>query len=541
MELRILIVDDEEIIRIGIQGKIKKMLPQVQIVGLAQDSTEGLEKVKALNPNIIITDIRMPEINGLKFIELVQEINPKIKFVIISGYQDFEYARSAIRLGVKDYLLKPIENQLLYNILMDLQEALKKEDDMQEEYTSLKQKAITGIESLHNKYLTELIYCKDSVMVSQLTENLRSDGISFIHSDFTVLSILISSIDSKSPFSESDLLPLLKFSIRNISEEMLNPLGKAIAFENLRDENQIVLIINHQKQLSPNNSTDLISICNRLIYTLNKHFQILVSIGIGNSYSSITSLPNSYEESYTAVVQKIIMGENKVIQINDLSYPNKIDFFLNDENKMLLSNYIKDGNYKRAFEIVNNTFRYIKDKKLSFSSIKILYIELLLLISKTVNDMGGNLEKVFDYDFLSESYIKQFSNLDELESWLNDCIVSICNYIADLSKSHGKKVVDDIKEFLEKNYHTEISVNDMASKYFLNPNYLSQLFKNEIGESFVNYLTKIRMEKAKDLLINTDLKSYKIAEMVGYSNPRYFGDVFQKYYGMTPTKFREGK
>lgn len=174
-------------------------------------------------------------------------------------------------------------------------------------------------------------------------------------------------------------------------------------------------------------------------------------------------------------------------------------------------------------------------------NIKAIYIELIILFTKTVKESGGTFETLFIEDIASEKFLLQYSCLDSLLDWINNCIDTTCTYIINLKKSSGKKVIDKIIHFINNNYYLNISLNDLGAKYFLNPNYLCQLFKNEIGENFTEYLTQIRIEKAKELLNNTELKSYKVAELVGYNNPRYFSEVFQKIVGVTPTNYRQKK
>lgn len=541
MEIKILIVDDEEIIRDGISKKIQRVMPEASVVGKAQDANEGLEVIKSCNPNIIIVDICMPEIDGLEFISMAKEINKNLKFIIVSGYDNFEYARRGIRLGVEDYLLKPLENEQLKSVLEKLKNKLEEEQNQYSILSELKSKANYSTEFLKNKYLTDLIYYSNEFDVSNILNKLNILKVSFSKPCFTVITIVVSSIDESSPFSEKKDLPLAKFALKNMSEEILSPLGYIVSFENLKYDKQVVLIVNHEEESRSNKSFNLARLCNQLINSIKKYLKVYVAIGIGKSYSDISQVSMSYRESYTAAMQKIILGENVVISYSDIPNTGSIDFYLSNEKKLLLENYMKEGNTDKVLKIINSIFNTIKQKSLSYENIKILYIDLLLLFSKTVKEAGGSWNKIFSEDIFSESYLSRYSSLEQLSGWIKDCVSSICEYISCLKKSYGRKVIDEIKEYINNYYYTEINLNDLSNRYYLNPNYLSQLFKNEVGENFVEYLTKIRVERAKELLLNTDLKSYKIAEMVGYTNHRYFSNVFCKYIGTTPTKFREQK
>ncbi|MCX7842004.1 MAG: response regulator [Clostridia bacterium] len=541
MELKILVVDDEEIIRKGIKTKIERLLPHVKVVGTAQDASEGLEMVKEYRPNIVVTDIRMPETDGLQFIEMARKINSRLKFVIVSGYQDFEYARKALCLGANEYLLKPVENEQLKAILTQLESTLETESSRDTELAALKSQARNGTDYLKNKYLNDLTAHVNDFDVKHITNNLEILGIVFDKRLYTVLNLIILPMDNSFFSSTREDISLAKFAVRNILEELLSPAGLVVTFEHLKEDNQVAVIINHDKALTAAEGFDLHAACGSIVYSINKYLKLSVSLGIGKSYDSIRNVPDSYIESFTAAIQKITMGENKVISFDQLPDSSRIDFFLHEESKLLLINYIKEGNHKKAQEIVGKIFNDIKKQNLTYSNIKLLYIDLMLLFSRTVKESGGSWDKIFREDIFSEKWLVQYSTLDSLYMWLKECILGICSYLENLTKSHGKKVIDEIREFINNYYYTDISLNDMANKYYLNPNYLSQLFKTETGENFIDYLTKVRMDKAKDLLINTDLKALKVAEMVGYPNPRYFSEVFQKYFGSTPTEFRKCK
>lgn len=538
MEIKILIVDDEEIIRDGICKKIERLMPDALVVAKAKNAKEALEIVKSNHPNIIITDIRMPGIDGLQFISMAHNLYKDIKYIIISGYQDFEYARNAIRLGVKDYLVKPIENEQLKDILEKLEKEISEETLQETAISQLKSKANYSIDIIKNKYLTDLTNHSNEFDISQIVKNLEFIDIEFTKRYYTVINILVSELDASSSFSASDF-PLLKFSIRNISQEILAVTGTALVFEHFKNDRQVVVILNHDIDLEADSISGLPKICDNLIYFSKKYLKISLTIGIGGTYENISKLPTSYMESYTACMQRIVLGNNKVIHYCDIPDSNLINFFLSDESKLMLTSYIKDANHKQANIIIDKALSKVNDSNLPYSNIKLLYIDLMLLFNRTVKEAGGSWEKIFIQDIFSDDFLLNYTSLSQLQEWLKNSIVIICEYITSLTKSHGKKVIDEVSDFIDNYYYTQINLSDLANKYYLNPNYLGQLFKNETGENFTDFLSNVRLEKAKNLLLNTELKAYKIAEMVGYNNPRYFGEVFQKNTGLTPTEFRK--
>lgn len=532
--IKILIVDDEEYIRDGIELKIERYIPDVRIIGKAGDAHQALEAVKDHHPDIIITDIRMPETDGLSFIEAVKKMYEDIKFIIISGYQDFNYAKKAITLGVEDYLLKPVKNQELIDIIGKIKNKLTSDEYTRKHFLELKSSQRSNIEFVRNKHLTEIVENTGEFDIEETLKTLERIGISFCNANYTVVSLIFNN-QEKTQASIIDNLSLLKFALINISEELLSPLGRAVAFENVKKENQIIAIVCHSKE----NKSRIPQLCKELLAACNKHLGLNLTIGIGGVCGSLKELNKSYTESLTAASQRIVLNNKNIIQISEVPNSSLISYFLTESDRHLLASHINSNNLEEAFSLIDSIFITLKAKDVSYLNVKALCIDILIQTTKIVKEYGSEWENIFNKDILSDTYLSTFSTLDDLKQFVKDYIKSICSYLANSRKSSGKKAIDEIKEYINKNYHTDINLNDIAGRYYINPNYLSQLFKIETGQKFIDYITKTRIEKAKELLAGTFLKSYEIAEMVGYIDSKYFCNVFSKLVGMSPAKYRE--
>jgi two-component system, response regulator YesN len=534
--LKILIIDDEELIRDGVAIKLERLMPDVHVIGKAQDAHQALEIIKINVPDIILTDIRMPEIDGLKLIEMVKEEYPGIRFVVISGYQDFEYAKKSISLNVGDYLLKPIDNIELKNIIEKLDFEINQEKQKNEYLLNLKSNANSSTYFLRNKYLTDAIYFAGEFEIDYIKKALEKIQICFPEMYYTVITLIIDNIDCLPGFPGKKDISLAKFAIINIVEESLSSFETVAAFENLKKENQIVAIINHKNSCS---SSRLVLECQKLQKSLSSFLKVNATIGIGKSYSDINLLNNSYIESHTAVMQRIVLDNENVIHIDSVPDSSRVTFFMSENERQLLSSYIAARNLNNSLEVLEKIFLSMKSHRTSFATVYIVCFDILIILGKIVKESGISWENIFKDKVISEESILQYTTLEELKSWLKECVTSICSYLSKLNKSDGKKSIEEIKEYVKNYYYTDINLNDLANKYFINSSYLSQLFKNETNEKFVDYVTRIRVEKAMELLSNTSLKTYEIAAMVGYSDPRYFSDVFLKVTGKTPSKYRE--
>lgn len=534
-ELKILIVDDEELIRDGIARKIQKMFPHALIVGKAEDAATALEIVRTDRPGIVITDIRMPEIDGFEFIEQLKKEKHDVKFILVSGFEDFEYARKAIRLGVGDYLLKPVDNEELRSVVEKMELQIAEENHEKSKINELKSKSRNTYAFLLNKYLTDLINHTDEFDVQSVLKPLETIDVTFPNTYFSVVTIIPGNLNKLPLFPEKEDMTVALFAAMNITEEVLKASGYTVVFENLKKENHIVAIINHEN-IQPG---DLVKQCRKLLGYLNEYLGMNVSIGIGKYCTAAAGIGNSYTESYSAALQKFVLGDNNVIYADDIPDSNSITFFMSENDKQLLLSCLTSNAADKAKEAVDRVFAKAKSEKLSYANLKTLYIDIAIMIAKIIRENGGSMNHISKEDIFSEDYVARFTTSEELGSWLKECITSTCAYLSDLRKSDGRHAIEEIKEYINNYYYTEINLNDLSKKYYINASYLSLLFKNESGERFVDYITRVRMEKAKELLSNTDLKTYKIAEMVGYADARYFSDVFSKCAGTTPTKYRE--
>ena len=537
---KILIVDDEDIIREGLQKKINRLFPDCFTIFTAPDAVEGLDIIKQNIPDIIITDIRMPEIDGLKFIEIVKSIHKHVKFVIISGYQDFDYARAGIKLGVEDYLVKPVDNMQLKQVILNLKQKIEYYYESNQYIADLKEKAFMSSYLLAVKYLTDLTTCyenSDNQYIDCILNNLRSVDICFDKKYFTVISLAIHSIDRNSLFSLSTDVDLLNFCICNISQEMLSEYGYAVAFKNYSASKIICIILNTDSFFTQSQRKKLCFSCHNLLDTLKSVLGVHASAGIGKTYEKICDIPSSYTESYYATMQKIISEEKIVSDICDIDANDANTFLISDEKKLLIKNTMLNGDFKRASILINELFE--NAKVVTIKALRTFYMDIALFLMKVVQEAGTSWEIIIPQKMLSENFLHQINTLDELRAHINHIVEKICQYVTDIRKSDGKKIINDISKYIDSYYYYDINLNALSAKYYINPCYLSQLFKMEKGINFSDYLSKIRMQKAAELLKNTDIKTHKIAEMVGYKNPRYFSELFQKHMGITPTEYRK--
>ena len=537
--MRVLVVDDEEYIRRGIANKIKKNIPYVTEVYECGDAHAAMQILEETKPQVIVTDIRMPEVDGLSFIEKATKIDPNIKFIIVSGYQEFEYARKAIALQVEGYLLKPIENEQLINLFDNIKEKLSSKTKLQNYITNLKSQAKDGISFMQNKYLVDLIYCKEPLHAHNIINILESLDIHFDQPYYSVIVIKLMHIHPELGFGDYKDIDTIKFVIKNITKEIISLKGmKAVVFEDLHTEGTMCAVINHNA--FGNHDVAKKKECyNHISDNLHELVGLDVRIGSGGDYKEVENIEKAYQEAYTAALLLSEEMQRGVIDITEVKVENTIQFFLEDSKKMMLISYIQSMDYEAANKIIDELFDTIRKSKLSNENIKVLSLEIFMMLTKFVVEEAMSVDTIFKQNICSEEYIMQYSSLNELRNAIQSSIKAICDYMIKVKRSDGETAIEEIKKYIEQYYYTEINLSQLANKYFINASYLSQLFKNKTGKRFSDYITNVRIEKAKELLLTTNLKAYQISEVIGYNNPRYFSEVFVKYQAVTPTQYRQ--
>ena len=535
MELRVLVVDDEEIIRDGIAKKIRRLYPTAAVVGLASDAAEAMDMMARMHPDVVITDISKPEEDGISFIRRARAQYADVCFLILSGHQDFKHAQDAIHLGVDEYLLKPLENELLVAALQRAEQRMEQESRRKMRLTALETRAVIGADLLKGRFLAELLAAVDGEAVSAALSHLRDIGVTLPHGFFTVLvAHLLPMEDEEGVRLEKDM-PLLRFSVCNIGCEMLGCLGTVIAGDAARDHHQVTLLVNHA---SMEMLHGLPAVCRQIQQVMIRHFGVQLSIGIGLAREGTASLSRSADEARMAALQYIVSGGNRVYQYGALPEQTGTRHLISDATRQAFLQAIAEGNGPEALNQLDAAFRVLESAPAQYQDMRRFHADLYLLFDRAVRESGGVWSQAIHEDRFSDEALLQCISLRHLKQRLSTDLAAICTHIAEVRRSEGRKIIERIRIDLEANFHCDVTLADLAERHHLNANYLGQLFKKETGQNYVEYVTGLRMEKARVLLATTQLKTYRIAEMVGYGNARYFYEVFRKCGGLTPTQYR---
>lgn len=526
---KIMLADDEGIVIDSLNFIIEKNFGQSCTVEYAYTGRSVIELAEKFKPDIAIMDIHMPGINGIEAMKEIRKTNKSVIFIVMTAFDKFNYAKEAINLGVLEYLTKPVNQSVVIQVL---------------------QKAMDIIEADRKKRSNDL-------MIREKLEIV----LPIIESDFIYAALSGADFErEKDNFcnllgvkDEYGMMLVMEFGESLIDGNLTNPVGmsvKAQSFyptirESLKEElncivspimvNKIVTFIPSEKpQLEYDDRIGIIEKARKLIRELTKQLDIQFKIGIG-SVTSIYRLGDSYKEALSAIRN----SKGRVAHVKDLSigceyeedYPIDIESELFDE--------IEKGDIEGTRTQANLFFDWMVNNYPNYTmDIKLKVLEFVLFAEQKAFLSGG-----MTYYFLyREDYLPTLINIEnneQLRKWFIDKLTQACRNITSKREEQTSGLIFKSKQYIEENYNKDISLDDVSRIVDISPYYFSKLFKEETGENFIEYLTNLRIERAKDLLMHSSMNIKNICVDTGYSDPNYFSRIFKKQVGVTPTEYRE--
>jgi len=535
--IRIVIADDEKWVRAIVKTMIlSAQNPDFTIVGEASDGREALELCTKLAPDVLVTDIKMPEIEGLELIESLRQVVPHLKTIIISGYDEFRYAQKAVMLGAFSYLLKPIEEEDLINTLVKAGKAAHEEKEREEKEALLKIQHEAGFTLLREKFLNELV-SKDDFLTEEIKKQSKRLGIKL---DNPVFYVIIISIDDYA-VKIKNLSKEQKFTITSKLKSYLDWISKkyfsGYSFFSHLEENEIIIICNTENTLENEYIRSKLSCIQKII---KRNTGITFTSGISSLGQGANRLKILYSQAAEALEYKMINGKGSIIFYNGIAGMDKNQIVISSDfvNDVVLN--LELLNKKNVDSLIDSVFMYLNSHKAhSPNSIKSALWNFILNVIDKLDCKEIISEKL--YEFNQECVYEKFKSLETLEDmnvYIKELFCYILNNFMAKNVQLGKSAVETAKKFLEKNYNKKINLEMISNYVFLNPTYFSELFKKETGQNFIEYLTNLRISKAMELMRDTNMKTYEICEAVGYSDPKYFRKLFKKVVGISPSEYK---
>ncbi len=533
---KVMIIDDEPIIRKGLKNILNWKQFDCSICGEASDGEEGKSVIKTQRPDILITDIRMPETDGLAMIREIKDLIPDCKIIILTGHRDFDYVQEAIKLGVFDFVLKPSKIEELTAVVGRAVEELKYQRKRTEELEKLKKTFKQNIPVLKEKLLYDILYELNSNQEDILSRS-KLLGIN-IHR--FILLVVEVDMDEENHQNRRDM-HLYQFGVINTFEEIFSEIYRVISIS--INDNAAAFIL----QLGDNDGEYIENINEKCIYLqemITNCFGFTVTVAVSSEGNGIMQLPQKLKECREALEHKFYLGNNSIILHSDLaSFFQFKDYSVLEKHQKLLFEGLKTGNEKIVNTRLDDIFHLIRQlEHMDMDYLKTFYWGTITYINNIQISVAkaDNEKKVDGINMAGlHKMIEDSGSISELNYLLKEFSLSIARKINNYNNKNIKLVLRKAMDYLNEHYTEPVTLNEVADNIYVSTSYISRMFKKELGKNFVDYLNGIRLEKAKELLKDPKYKTYEVAEMVGIADAHYFSRLFKKYEGLTPTEFRD--
>ncbi|HWO76476.1 MAG TPA: response regulator [Bacillus sp. (in: firmicutes)] len=471
MDIKMILADDEMIERKAMKKLIEDHFGEGLVIGEAANGRQAIELADKLHPDLILMDVKMPGINGLEAIEKIQIKHKNIKFIMVSAYDSFEYVKKAMNEGVKEYILKPAEEEeTIQTIIRVYQEILREREQIQKQRQSLEISRQYFLKKIIGFNINEETWC----LKNELFPDMKC-GYFIIYE-----------------WEDDQDIHFLLDRLNNWTDS---------PFIYHVQKNQMILFFILQERIR---KEEIIKLGRRLfIASGNKTW-----IGLGHPYDKLEDLPRSYQDALLAIQQI------KKFKKGGYSFPTNASHSMAELKDKIVDCILKTESIQ--------AFQQVKDMLRDEKNIEIIQ-EFHFEIKQALHKKGIH---------VNDFHIRNWLELDEWEKFLQYCCLQVHHYF------HSKGYIERAKTYIQQNYHKPITLEEVAEHVDLSAPYFTKLFKEKTNKTFIDYLTEIRLTKAKELLLEHQLSFKEICFQVGYRDPNYFSRVFKKYYHLSPREFQ---
>lgn len=531
--MRMLIVEDEHFVRERMETGIAWREQGIEIVDAVGNGRSAMEILKNEHLDLVLTDIRMPDMNGLELARELHQTYPHIKIIILTGYDDFEYARESIDYKVYKYLVKPVANELLLEAVLELKKLHETELWEKHQLTLLEQRWQEQLPRLQESVYKN--WLNGQYAHWELEKRCRDLNISMKQGPLWPLVFDMDPIEAgNTRFHEQDR-PLVQFSLLTIAKEVFTELDSIILQD---DEGMTVVILfgSHMQETGAWQS-QVHQHIQTLLATVKDCLKLTASVGLGPVIDDAFMLPHAYKQSKQALQERIVQGNETIVQFRDPCGFNRSLMFVQDMEKEL-EMAIETGN---EAEIIALTEKIIENGFAGGASAveaKEAIFRMVCFLGKVVHSHGWLMSDALGKDYVRFEQYPSLLTRDQVLEWFRQLSLSICSTISRRKQTGTQLMLKEIVQFIHEHIHEEeLSLYLVADKLYVNYSYLSRIFKKLLGESFSEYVLKLRMEKAKELLATGQLV-YDTAAQVGFRHVNYFSKVFMKYWGVKPSEIK---
>lgn len=523
-----MLADDEGIVIDSLKFIINKEFPGECEIEFARTGRNVIELADTFRPDIAVMDIQMPGINGIEAMREIRKTNSNVIFIVMSAYDKFDYAQEAIKLGAIEYITKPMNKDKMVATLSKAMKMVATARDRRSNELMVREKLETVVPIIENGFISNILFHE---YFDEDIENYKTMLDCTATNGFMMVLVCGDTLDGNhmtNAVGSSVKLQKQYKEIRDLLKDYFNCyVGSVMA-------NKIAVLIPYEaSELDYSERSTYIERARELADKLAERTDIKFRIGFGR----VKEL-RKLEESYREAVDSLVMTKNTVAHADDLpigcayteDYPVNLEKRFFDE--------VEKGRTDAAVDAALDYFKWVITQDIMDAKLKVL--EFALRAEKSAYESGGMTYRLQD----RRDYLPTIMGIDTQEAlwnWFRERVLFSCSAINTKRDESSNDVIDASKKYIENNYTKNINLEDVSREVNISSYYLSRIFKESTGVNFIDYLTNLRVEKAKELLSSTNLSMKEVATKAGYADPNYFSKLFKKIVGVTPTEYREGK
>ena len=536
-EIKVFLVEDEMVIRRGLKNSIDWEKEGYIFCGEASDGELAYPMIIKEKPDILITDIRMPFMDGLELCKLVKKELPNIKILILSGYDEFDYAKEAIRLGVTEYLLKPISSGKLLEALNGVSESIRREKEDKDLVRKYMEEMRENTEHEKQKFFEQMIAGNLSMADALETGKKYEMNLSAGMYNLLLFRFTLGEENRKS----GELLGEAEYAIEKLTER----LEYVFEFQRGVEGWAFLLMADNEEQMS-----ERVKELSKDLEEIMKNYSTIAYFGgIGQPVARLRELEESFREAERALAARFTMELNRIISVEDIRMAQNVDtlddieitsFGEIEKTRTMLEKFLNNGAEDEIDEFVDVYINELPEENLKSVLMRqyIIMDAYIVMMSFCEKIEGIEGEMQAQSEELKNS-MKTSQTLEEIKNYIRMLLKKIIGVRDTISGRRYSDIIEIAKDQIRKTYMSdEISLNTIAAEVGMSPSYFSSIFSKEMGKTFVEYLTEIRMDRAKELLMCSSMKTSEIGYEVGYKDPHYFSYIFKKTQNCTPKEFR---
>ena len=534
--LKMVIADDEAIIRNGLKTIVDWREIGIEIVGEAADGQEALDLCGQFAPDILFTDIRMPLVDGLEVATRLLERGSPTRVVLISGAQDFSYAKTALSINAEGYVLKPVNIPELEYLMTRVATRISVERNKRQELDSLREQVHTSRPVMLEKFLADMVF-RQRRDTADVDAQLEYFELPFRRDDAFIVAVF--KMDDYRHIAQSttpDDLWVLRLSVHNIAAEIMRSSRAGVCLS--VNEDELVAIFSPEGHRQHRHADT----CEEIASCLHTCLNMTVSVGIGALVDGVGELNKSYRDALAVLQNRFYLGGAVVMDIRDFQVPAagstlSLPHLRTMEDELL--NFVKLGNTEGMMRVLMDIFASLTGgANLPVGQVKTVLMEMVCMASTSLQELGESLDDLFDAVSSVIDTIVSTDSASELKNYLFRVFSTITDHFAEKITRRNARTITSIKQIIECNYYLDLSVASISQQVFLTPNYISRIFKQETGETITEYILRLRMDQAKVIIATSDFNIRETAMAVGYDDANYFSKVFKKYTGLSPREYK---